>query len=331
MNKNYPNVVVVGGGTGTSVVLSGLKKHPVNVSAIISVADSGGSTGRLRDEFGFLPVGDMRQSLAALAESKDQAWIQKLLLYRFNHGEGLQGHNLGNLMLTALQDMAGSTPKAIEIAERIFNLEGSIFPVTDRNVELVVEYTDGTFVIGEHHLNPEKSGGKKIKHIRLSPKAPLYAKAKQALMSADMIVIGPGDLYASLLPNLVVGGIKSVFKQSKAKIVYVVNLMTSFTQTHHYSATDHIAEITKYIGRKPDFCIINHGAIPPDIAKAYQKQQEHAVIDDVDRQKYTVIAGELVGVVTAANHSSDTIKRSLLRHHQEKLTGLLLTILHPKA
>ena len=141
-------VVVIGGGTGTSMVLSSLKEHDgIDLSAIVSVADSGGSTGRLRDEFGFQPVGDLRQALAAFAE-KD--WIKNLLLYRFNKGHGLEGHNLGNLVLTALQDMTGSTAKAIEVASKIFRLQGHIYPITTKPVNLVIEYSDGTVEIGEH-------------------------------------------------------------------------------------------------------------------------------------------------------------------------------------
>lgn len=326
MNKNK-NIVVIGGGTGTSVVLSGLKKYPLNLSAVISVADSGGSTGRLRDEFGFLPVGDMRQSLAALAEKEDESWIQKLLLYRFDHGQGLEGHNLGNLILTALQDMAGSTPEAIEIAERIFNLEGSIYPVTNQNVELVIEYEDGTVLVGEHHLNPQNSGGKKIKTVRLSPAAELYSKAKDALLQADLIIIGPGDLYASLLPNLVVEGMKQTIQAAKAKVVYVVNLMNSYTQTHNFTASDHVKEIEKYLGRTPDYIIINSGEIPPEIKAHYQKEQEHEVENDLDPTKYHVITADLVGVAKTAQQSQDVLKRSLLRHDQAKLTPLLLSIL----
>ena len=160
LNKT-PSIVVIGGGTGTSTVISGLKSKHVRLTALISVADSGGSTGRLRDEFGFQPVGDLRQSLAALAKTGSQEWIRKLLLYRFTKGEGLKGHNLGNLILTALQDMAGSTTSALEIAEQVFQLHGEIFPVTTQNVQLEIKYDDGTVVLGEDHLNTHETVAKK--------------------------------------------------------------------------------------------------------------------------------------------------------------------------
>src|SRR3989339_1483070 len=158
-------VVVIGGGTGTSTVVSGLKHKPVEITALVSVADSGGSTGRLRDEFGFQPVGDLRQTLAALAKENGQKWIRKLLLYRFSKGEGLKGHNLGNLILTALQDMAGSTENALEIAEKVFRLRGKILPITNENVQLEIHFDDGTVLLGEHWLNQHSLGERKIKHI----------------------------------------------------------------------------------------------------------------------------------------------------------------------
>lgn len=174
-SKNHlsprPSIVVIGGGTGTFVVLSGLKNQPVDLTAIITVADSGGSTGRLRDEFGFLPVGDMRQSLAALAKENSQSWIRDILLYRFSTGRELKGHNLGNLILTALQHLAGSTPKALELAGKIFRLDGKIYPSTLANVQLETHYQDGSVQIGEHKLDDKKYGGKKIQKVSLKPSA----------------------------------------------------------------------------------------------------------------------------------------------------------------
>ncbi|MFC1653926.1 uridine diphosphate-N-acetylglucosamine-binding protein YvcK [Patescibacteria group bacterium] len=328
MRKDRPNIVVIGGGTGTSVVLSGLKKHNVNLTAIVSVADSGGSTGRLRDEFGFLPVGDLRQSLAALARENDQSWIRKLLLYRFNQGDGLKGHNLGNLILTALQDMTGSTPESLEISEKIFNLEGKIIPITNRVVDLVVEYEDGTIIIGEHHLNPEKAGGKKIKRIKLSPRAKIYPKAQKAILNADLIIIGPGDLYASILSNLAVEGVKGVFKKTKAKIAFIVNLMTRYTQTHEYKSSDHVKELKKYMGKHPDYVIINTEKIPSRELDNYKSQNEYPVEVDVSScSDFQVIKDDLTLVTKAKQRKSDEIKRSLLRHDEKRLTKILLKIL----
>lgn len=321
-----PKVVVIGGGTGTFTVLSGLKQHDMDLTAIVTVADSGGSTGRLRDQFGFLPVGDLRQSLAALARENDQSWIRELLLYRFNQGDGLKGHNLGNLILTALQDLSGSTPKALEIAGEVFRLEGKILPVTCENVDLVIEYDDGTFIIGEDNLNPEHGGGKKIKKVRLSPKAKIYSKAHEHISKADYIVIGPGDLYASILPNFIVSGTKKAVLSSKAKIIYIVNLMTRYTQTHNYTARDHIEELAKYIGKYPDIVVVNTEKVPSKILKAYEEEKGYPVVDDLTNNNYKVIRSSLVSVANAKKNNGDAVKRSLVVHDQKKLTQILLDL-----
>jgi len=320
-------IVVIGGGTGTSTILSGLKTKDLDLTAIISVADSGGSTGRLRDQFGFLPVGDLRQSLAALAHENDQAWIRKLLLYRFDHGDGLKGHNLGNLVLTALQDICGGTPEALGVAGHIFRLEGNIFPVTTKNVDLVIEYEDGTFLIGEDNLNSDKLGGKKIKRVKLSPTAQIYPKASKAIKEADLVVIGPGDLYASILPNFVTDGAKKVLSETKARVVYIVNLMTRYAQTRNYTASMHVEEIKKYTGRYPDFVIINNGKIPKNILESYAQEKGCPVIDDLPRDgPYKVIAKKLATVAQTTPNKADAIKRSLLVHDKEALTEVLLNI-----
>lgn len=324
--NNYKKVVVIGGGTGTFVVISGLKNLPLNLTAIITVADSGGSTGRLRDEFGFLPVGDLRQSLAALARENGQDWIRKLLLYRFTGGKELKGHNLGNLILTALQDMAGSTPKALEIAGKIFRLDGTIYPSTLKNVQLVTEFEDGTTLVGEHELDNKVHGGKTIKSISLRPKADIYSKAAEAIKSADLVIIGPGDLYGSLLPNLVVEGAKQAFSDSNAKVVYVTNLMTRFTQTHDMTALGHVKTLEKYLGKKPDFVILNTGQIPSEILKRYQKDHEFPVKDDLTAD-YQVIRGDFVSKLKVQQKSSDQVERSLLRHDQDKLTQAIIKLI----
>ena len=330
IKKDEFKVVVMGGGTGTYVVISGLKRYPLKITAIVTVADSGGSTGRLRDEFGFLPVGDLRQSLAALAEENHQSWIRDLLLYRFSHGEGLQGHNLGNLILTSLQDMVGSTPKALEIAARIFRLEGNIYPVTTQRVDLVVEYADGSFVIGEHHLNPDEVGGKKIRQIRLSPRAKLYEKSRKSIEASDMIVIGPGDLYASILPNLVVSGVKQAFAKTKATIVYIVNLMTRYTQTHNFKASDHVAEAEAYLGRKSDYVIVNSGKIPKTALRLYQKENEFPVVNDLSDNTYKIITDNFASVASDQKQKGDEVRRSLLRHNRDKLAKILMRIVEER-
>ena len=324
--KKTPSIVVIGGGTGTSTVISGLKSKQVQLTALVYVADSGGSTGRLRDEFGFQPVGDLRQSLAALAKKHSQDWIRKLLLYRFTKGKGLQGHNLGNLILTALQDMAVSTTSALEIAEQVFQLHGEIFPVTTANVQLVVKYDDGTVVLGEDHLNTHGTVAKKITLVRLFPRARLYKKAVNALKKADLIVIGPGDLYASLLAALGVDGVKSVMKTVRGKIVYIVNLMSRFNQTHGMTAKQHLKCIEEAIGRMCDYVVVNSATIPADILKKYAKEQEFPVVNDLKHDK-RVIASDIIAQDVIEHQAEDILDRSLLRHNPIKLAQALLELI----
>lgn len=319
------NIVVIGGGTGTSVVLSGLKKFDVSLSAIISMADTGGSTGRLRDEFGFQPVGDLRQGLAALAADSQSDWIRKVLLYRFNKGNGLEGHNLGNLVLTALQDITGSTSDALEVAAKIFRLKGNIYPVTTQNIQLVIEYEDGYVEIGEHILD-HKHGGEKIVNLKTSPRATLYPKAESAIGNADIIVIGPGDLYGSILPALIVEGIKPAFANTKAKIVYVLNLMTKYTQTNGYHASHHIGEIEKRIGRSIDCVIVSNSPIPKIHQKRYASQNEFQVPDDIDPKKYSIIHEDLLKPTKVKGQKQDPVTRSFLRHDPEKLARVIMQL-----
>ncbi len=329
MHMQSPKIAVVGGGTGTSVVLEGLKQtKKCQLYAIVVVSDSGGSTGRLRDEFGFLPVGDLRQCLASLADGKQQDDIRKLLLYRFNKGNGLIGHNLGNLILTALEDIKASPGMALETASQIFKTAGSVYPIAEKTVDLVIEYEDGTIKIGEAILDDPKNGGKKIKRIKLSPKAKIYVKAKQALLKANLIIIGPGDLYASILPNTLVKGFSQTIKQTKAKIVYVVNLMTHYSQTHNMTALDHVNEITKYCQRKPDYIILNTGEFPKTILSHYAKFKEYPVTDDLNSlDGGQVIKADFLSKIVTAQHPSDTIIRSLIRHDSKKLAKVILKLL----
>ena len=322
-------VTIIGGGSGPFVVTRGLKHYPqFDLTKIVTVFDSGGSSGRLRDEFGFLPVGDLRQSLASLAQENHNSWIMDLLLYRFNKGDGLVGHNLGNLILTALQDITGSTPKALEVATKIFRLNGQVLPVTTTIADLTTYYDDGTSVTNEDELDNPKNGGKRIKKISFSKPCSLYKPSKLAIEESDYIIIGPGDLYASILPNFTVNGAKQAIKNSKAKIIYISNLMTRYTQTHNFSATDHVKVISEHIGKNPDIVVINSSKIKQDMLDHYAKQQEYPVLDDLpDSSSYQIVRKPLASTIPVVQKKSDKVKRSLLRHDQDKLTQTLLEIL----
>lgn len=322
-------VVTMGGGTGTFPVVTALKLLDFEISAIVSVSDSGGSTGRIRDEFGFQPVGDLRQSLAALADMKSQKWIQKVLLYRFSKGTGLQGHNLGNLILTALQDMTGNTTESLEIAEHIFDLEGSVIPVTASNVSLQIHYEDGTVAVGEHILDNETEKPKKIKTISLIPECTTNPPAKQALLEADYIIIGPGDLYASLLSTLVVSDVKEIFSQVTGKIIIMSNLMTRLTQTHNMTAKDHVTVIEEALGRKVDYVIVNNQPIPSEVLQQYSESNEFSVVDDLGTTSHIVKADLLLDQMIF-KEKNDTAHRSLLRHDAKKLKSVFEKIVLSK-
>ncbi len=329
---NHKKIAIIGGGTGSSVVLSGLKNftQSFDLTAIVVVSDSGGSTGRLRDEFGFLPVGDMRQCLAALTEGKRRKDIRQLLLYRFSKGKGLKGHNLGNLILTALEDICGSPALAVQKAAEIYKVGGKVFPITETVVDLILEYKDGTVKIGEHLLDDEKNGGKKISKIKLSPKASIYPQAAQAISEADLVVMGPGDLYASLLPNACVHGFTKamqVNKKNNGQFVYIVNLMTHYSQTHNMTAQDHVDEITRYCGRKPDHIVMHDGQIEASILMRYKDKNEFPVEDDLAHNS-NVIRSNLVNNVEIETHQADSCPRSLLRHDGMKLAQLLSNIIN---
>lgn len=326
MTETKCNVVVMGGGTGTFPVIASLRHLPVNTSTIIAVSDSGGSTGRIRDEFGFQPVGDLRQSLAAMAESEGEQWIRKILLYRFEKGEGLRGHNLGNLILTALQDMTGDTSKALEIAEKVFRIEGTVIPVTQDNVNLEIHYADGSQAVGEHIFDEHAEAPKKVNDIRFVPEASLNPLARQAIVEADFILIGPGDYYASIMAVLKVDGIKEAFAQSKAQVMYLLNIMTRATQTQDMTASEHLAGIEAAIGKKADIILINNQEINAETLSLYAKEKEYPVVDDLTNDE-RVLRRPLLSEDLFKKSATDTTHRSLLRHDSQKLTTVLGEVL----
>jgi len=320
------SVVVIGGGTGIYPVVSALKELPVKITTIIAVSDSGGSTGRIRDEFGFPPVGDLRQSLAALAKLDSQKALQQLLIYRFEKGTGLKGHNLGNLILTALQDIHRSTTKALEVAQQIFRIEGSVIPSTESAVNLVITYQDGTTVVGEHTLDGVIEQPKKIISVALTPKCSLNPAAKKALQKADLVIIGPGDLYASLMAVLVTPGLSQVITNAKTPVVYFLNLMTRHSQTHNMSATDHVREIERVLGCPLTNIIVNSDPIPKRMLVAYANQQEFPVLHNLKNDK-RVLQHPLLQSGSYTQSGVDTVKRALLRHSSKKILPVIKSLL----
>lgn len=328
------NIVVIGGGTGTYTVLNGIKNiSNVNITAIVSSADSGGSTGVLRDEFGYLPVGDFRQCLVALADDSNSGGeniLRELFQYRFQKGgKGLEGHNFGNLFLTALTDVLGSEREAFRKASRILNVKGRVFPVTFDNVQLLAQYADGTIHYGESMIDdPPKDhdGTINIEKLWVQPKATIYEKSKQAIKEADLIIMGPGDLYTSVLANIVIDDCSKYIKNSKAKLLYIVNLVSKYGQTHNFKASDYVNEMEKYLDRKLDFVLLNNKSLPKNILSKYIEEKAYPVIDDLDDDK-RFIRADLLSEVEVKQSKSDKVKRSLLRHDSHKIANEIQCII----
>lgn len=327
-------VGVIGGGTGTFTVLSGLKKFPVDLTAIVTVADSGGSTGRLRDEFGYLPTGDFRMALVALSEdSTDEQILRKLFLYRFSQGgDGLEGHNFGNLFLTALTDIFGSEKLALEYASRILRVKGRVLPVTTKDVQLGASYEDGSIIIGENFVDEppdEHDCTQKITRLWVEPESVCDPSVTSALLGADMIILGPGDLYTSILANVVVGGVSQALQKTSAQLVYIVNLMTKHGQTTDFTASDHVDDLSKYLGRYPDLVLIDNSILPTEVLAYYAKEKEFPVKDDLVEKNYLVVRADIVSPLVASKNRGDSLKRSLIRHDSDKLAWELMKILKP--
>lgn len=334
--EHKKRVVVVGGGTGTFATLRGLKRYAdeLEITAVVTMADSGGSTGRLRDEFGQLPVGDARMALAALSADIDahDELVRELFLYRFAKGEGLSGHNFGNLLLTALTDILGGEEAAITAASRILRVRGTVVPVTTDNVHLRAEYNDGTVVVGEHDIDEPIAAlhDKRIVGLSVEPRATLSASADAALRRADMVVLGPGDLYTSILANCVVDGFVEALRASDATVVYVSNLMSKVGQTTGMHAQEHLDEITRYLGRSPDHVLVNTTPFAEDLVERYRQEGTHPIVANCVAGTCTIHATDLVSSEIIRTHSGDVLKRSLIRHSPEALAQILLRLLRER-
>jgi uncharacterized cofD-like protein len=328
------NVVVIGGGTGTHTILRGLKRYQkqVNLSAIVTMADSGGSTGRLRDEFGYLPVGDVRMALAALASDKDghEELLRELFLYRFDKGNGLSGHNFGNLLLVALTDILGSEEEAIRAAARVLRVQGSVIPVTTEKVNLVATYQDGVTTIGEHSIDEPDQGrhSHRITSLEVTPASSINPRAEEVLLDADLIVLGPGDLYTSVLANCVIDGVADAIRHSTAKVVYVSNLMTKAGQTSGMGVAEHVAEVTRYVGLQPDYVLINTTPLPKELLERYKEDGEYPVLFNLESEVMRIIPADLLAGETISTIAGDVLRRSLIRHDSRKLARKLMDILH---
>ena len=316
-------IVVLGGGTGSFTVLRGLKRQDVELTAIVSMADDGGSTGKLRDELGVLPPGDVRQCLVALSDSS--RLMRSLMNYRFEDG-GLKGHSFGNLLLCAMEKVTGSFEKAVEEVGKVLKINGKVIPVTTTDVRLKMKLSDGTTLNGEGEIYCSEKINQGYQRIFLDPIPEPDLHAIAEIMSADLVVFGPGGLYSSLIPLILVPGIVGALTQTKAKRVYIMNLMNRRGQTDNFTASSYLKELAKFMPSDIfDYVLINKGLPASILVQAYAKEAS-LVQNDLINDAH-VIAADLLSDQLKEVQNGDLMKRNLIRHDHKKLAVELMKII----
>jgi uncharacterized cofD-like protein len=327
MIDNSPlRVVAIGGGTGLSALLQGLKQFTraadgsaplLDITAIVTVSDDGGSSGRLRRDFDVLPPGDIRNCMVALSE--DSALLSRLFQYRFAAGRGLKGHSFGNLFLMALTHIMGDFPDAVKASSEVLNIAGHIYPATATDVVLEATLEDGSKVVGETRISRSRS---RIKCVRLKPAtARPLPEALKAIAEADVITLGPGSLFTSVIPNLLVRGISEAIRESSAVKAYFVNLMWQPGETTNFRASDHLRAIQQHArGRVLDYAITNMRPIKPALKKRYARQEALPVENDIDaifKMGIKVMAGNLASSVDRVRHDPEQTAAVVVRLAEE--------------
>ncbi len=308
-----PKIVCVGGGHGLSHLLLGLKEYTSNLTAIVTVADSGGSSGRLREEFNIVAPGDIRNCLVALADAP--ALMGDLFQFRFSKDSELKGHNFGNLFLTAMVQLTGDFEKAVKESSRVLAIRGKVVPSTVTNVHLVAEYEDGSITQGEADIPNTKS---RIKRIFLNPEHSVPTQeALEAIEDADVIILGPGSLYTSIIPNLIVDEVADAIAKSGAFRIYVCNVMTQQGETDHYTASDHIQALVEHTNTGIiNACLINNAMPSDDALKRYRVEDSFPVKADEERIRamgYAVFGTDLLEVGSYVRHDSTKLTKALIK------------------
>lgn len=321
-------IVTIGGGTGSFTILSGLKDIPdVQITAVVSMSDDGGSTGVLRDELGVLPPGDVRQCLIALSEHSDT--VRKLMGYRFEEG-GLSGHSFGNIFLAALEKVTGSFIKGIEVASDILKVRGSVVPVTDDKAHLYITLEDGTLLKGENAINHADMQAGGVANIYYETNVVLNARAHDAIEDADVIILGPGNYYCSVLPNIAVSGMVEALQKTKAKIIFPINLTNKKGHTLYWTAKGYVEDIERYLKRPLDIVLVN--SLPPskEQLEKYELQEGDGVlvVDDLPTNKKTVRL-PLLSQGAVSFQKADVIaeSRSFIRHDSALLAQAIQDLL----
>lgn len=309
-----PKIVAIGGGTGLSVLLRGLKEHTSNITAIVTVTDDGGSSGILKGDFDILPPGDIRNCLVALADTESS--MRELFEYRFERGQGLAGHSIGNLLLTAMSEMEGDFYKAIQEIAKVLAIRGRVLPSTLTKVTLCARAASGSIIQGETRIT---NSGESIERVFLKPKKcrPLQ-EALEAIMEADAVVLGPGSLYTSIIPNLLINGIVESLEKTPATVFYVCNVMTQPGETDGYDAEQHLEALFQHTKSGiVDAIVVNQGEIPRTLLKKYREEGSYPVQwvrGDLENMGVQVIDAWLVDENDFIRHDSKKLARVILNH-----------------
>ena len=319
MSKKLPRIVCLGGGNAMpKAVLTGLKNYPIKLSVICAMLDSGGSAGRLRKDYKIVSPGDIRRALIAL--SNTSSVIEDFFDYRFKTGE-FKGHNFANLFITALELATNNYEKTIKEIGKILNIKHEVLPVTLDNANLYAVLENGKIISGETNIDiPKRKGNLKIKRVFLRPKAKAYPRAIATIKKSDLIVIGPGDLYSSIAQILLTEGIPEAIKKSKAKKVYICNLMTKRGETNNFTILDFTNEIEKYLGDKVDYVIYNNFFPQKRIIKKYKKR--HPELLDLVEINENLPKGKFIG--------KNLLKEDLIEHNHSKLAKIILNVCKPR-
>ena len=305
--KRNVKIVGIGGGTGLSTLLEGLKYWTKDITAIVTVTDDGGSSGRLRKDFNILPPGDIRNCIVSLAEPN--SLISELFQYRFKGKSDLSGHSFGNLFITAMTEITGSFAKGILEASHVLAIKGKVLPSTLENVVLGAKFTDGTQVLGQTKIVAYSNPIEKVFLVPDNP--PAYTGVLKTFKEADIIILGPGSLFSSIIPNLLVKGVAQSIKKSKARKIYICNIMTQPGETDNFKVTDHLIAVEKYLGCNIDYLIINSGKIAENLIKKHVRKNSFVVVDDsnklIDRSR--IIREDIVSNKDHVRHDPEKISR----------------------